>query len=234
MILDDVPHQGKGIPFMETLYVFLTGPAIWFAFIVFVGGLILRLTYLFALSRASDRVFYNHKNASFGLKSILYWLIPWGSVSLRQQPIFSFVVFVFHVCLLSVPLFLSAHIILWEEAFEIDLWSMPDKWSDWLTIVFIICAIFLFIRRVVKPEVRILTTSWDYILLGLTALPFVTGFLAYHQWGPYKVMLILHILVAEVLLIIIPFSKLGHIILFFFTRLFIGFEMGGRRGARSW
>jgi hypothetical protein len=47
-------------------------------------------------------------------------------------------------------------------------------------------------------------------------------------------MLILHILTAEVLLVIIPFSKLGHIILFFFTRAFIGFEMGARRGARTW
>jgi len=219
---------------MEALYGFLIGPAIWLVFIFFIGGLVLRLTYLFALSRVTDRVFYNHMNASFGLKSILHWLIPWGSVSLRLQPVFSLVIFVFHICLLAVPLFLSAHIMLWEEAFGIDLWSMPDKWADILTIIFIGCAIFLFVRRVVRPEVRILTTAWDYILLVLTTLPFVTGFLAYHQWGPYKVMLILHILIAEILLILIPFSKLGHIILFFFTRVFIGFEMGGRRGARSW
>jgi hypothetical protein len=219
---------------METLYGFLIGPAIWFAFIFFVGGLVLRSTYLFALSRVTDRVFYNHMNASFGLKSIVHWLIPWGSVSLRMQPVFSLVIFVFHVCLLAIPLFLSAHIMLWEEAFGIDLWSMPDKWADILTIIFIGCAVFLFIRRVVRPEVRILTTAWDYILLVLTTLPFVTGFLAYHQWGPYQLILILHIIIAEILLILIPFTKLGHIILFFFTRVFIGFEMGGRRGSRSW
>jgi hypothetical protein len=47
-------------------------------------------------------------------------------------------------------------------------------------------------------------------------------------------MLILHIIFSEILLILIPFTKLGHMILFFFTRAFIGFEMGGRRGARSW
>ena len=92
----------------------------------------------------------------------------------------------------------------------------------------------MFIRRLVRPEVRILTSVWDYTLLLLTLAPFVTGVLAYHQWGPYETILILHILFAEVLLIVIPFSKLGHIILFFFTRAFIGFEMGGRRGARTW
>jgi len=58
--------------------------------------------------------------------------------------------------------------------------------------------------------------------------------MAYHHWGPYELILILHILFSEILLILIPFSKLGHMILFFFTRSYIGFEMGGRRGARSW
>jgi len=72
------------------------------------------------------------------------------------------------------------------------------------------------------------------VLLGLTVLPFLTGFLAYHQFGPYETMLILHIIFSEILLVLIPFTKLGHMILFFFSRAFIGFEMGGRRGARSW
>ena len=71
-------------------------------------------------------------------------------------------------------------------------------------------------------------------LLSVGALPFATGFLAYHQIGPYELLMILHLLTAEIILILIPFTKLAHMILFFFTRAFIGFEMGGRRGARSW
>jgi len=219
---------------MDGLYVFLTGPALWITFIIFIGGLILRLAYLFGLSRERDRVFYNHMSFSWAMKSILHWLIPWGSVSLRLQPVFSLVFFVFHVCLLGVPLFLLAHNMLWEEAFGFGLWSLPDVWADILTVILIGCAIFLFVRRLVRLEVRILTTLWDYTVLVLTTLPFVTGFLAYHQQGPYEVMLLLHVVFAEILLIVIPFSKLGHIILFFFTRAFIGFEMGGRRGARPW
>jgi nitrate reductase gamma subunit len=90
------------------------------------------------------------------------------------------------------------------------------------------------IRRIVRSEVRILTETWDWVLLGFIALPFLTGFLAYHQFGPYELLMTLHLLTAEILLILIPFTKLAHMILFFFTRAFIGFEMGGRRGARSW
>lgn len=219
---------------MVELYTFLAGPALWVAFFIFFGGLVFRIAYLYGLSKERDRVFYNHMDAKWAFRSIVHWLIPWGSVSMRNQPVFSLVFFVFHVCLLGIPLFLYAHNMLWDEAFGVSLPSMSDGLADTLTIVLIVCIAFLFVRRLVRPEVRILTTAWDYTLLLLTAAPFATGLLAYHQWGPYQLMLILHILFAEILLVIIPFSKLGHVILFFFTRAFIGFEMGTRRGARTW
>ena len=153
---------------------------------------------------------------------------------MRQQPVFSLMAFIFHITLLAVPLFLNAHNILWDESWGISLWSLPDALSDVMTVILLISIIYLLIRRIVRSEVRILTGTWDYVLLGLTALPFVTGFLAYHQFGPYEWLMILHLLTAEIILILIPFTKLAHMILFFFTRAFIGFEMGGRRGARSW
>jgi len=216
------------------IYDFLTGPALWFAFIFFIGGLFVRIAFLFRLSRKKDRVIYNHFSSSWGLRSVIHWMIPWASASMRQQPFFTLVGFLFHLSLLTVPLFLDAHILLWDDAFGVSLWSLPDALADGMTVVLLAAAVFLFVRRLIRPEVRILTSSWDYALLILTVLPFLTGFLAYHQWGPYELLLILHILLGEILLMLIPFTKLGHMLLFFFTRAFIGFEMGGRRGARTW
>ena len=218
----------------NSIYAFLTGPALWFTFIFFIGGLLIRLAFLLRLSRKKDRVIYNHIDLDWGLRSIFHWLIPFASVSMRQQPIFSLVAFIFHLTLIAVPLFLSAHILLWEEAFGVTLWSIPDRLADGLTLVFLAAALFLFIRRRIRPEVRILTTAWDYALLIITMLPFITGFLAYHQWGPYEATLILHILFGQILLILIPITKLAHMILFFFTRAFFGFGMGGGGGAQSW
>ena len=216
------------------MYNFLTGPALWATFIIFGGGLLLRIVWLYLLSRKKDQVIYNHASFAWGVKSIFYWMLPWGSASMRLQPVFTLMVFVFHVTLLAVPLFLYAHNILWDEAFGISLWSMPNLWADVMSVTLIASIMYLVIRRIVRSEVRILTGAWDYILLGITALPFLTGFLAYHQLGPYEPIMIAHVLTAELLLIFIPFTKLGHMVLFFFTRAFIGFEMGGRRGARSW
>jgi nitrate reductase gamma subunit len=218
----------------HAVYRFLSGPALWFSMTVFLGGLALRLGYLYRLSRRKDPVIFNHASFRWGFKSILFWLVPWATVSMRSQPVFTGVVFAFHFCLLAVPLFLDAHNVLWDEAFGVSLWSMPDVWADGLTFAFLAATLFVVVRRIVRPEVRILTSAWDYSLMALTALPFLTGFLAYHQIGPYELMLPLHIGLAEILLIVIPFSKLAHMLLFFFSRAFIGFELGSRRGARAW
>ena len=216
------------------MYAFLTGPAVWIAMTVFLVGLLVRVIFLIGLSRERDRIVYNHSSFSWGLKSILHWIFPWTSASTRQQPIFALAVFIFHLSLLAVPLFLNAHNVLWDESFGVSLWSMPDAVADTLTVLLIVSGLFLFFRRLVRPEVRILTGVWDYILLILTMTPFISGFLAYHQWGNYEVSFYIHIISAEILLILIPFTKLSHMILFFFTRAFIGFEMGNRRGARAW
>ena len=216
------------------MYGLLTGPILWITFIIFLGGLAVRMVFLFRLSRKKDSVFYNHVSLSWGLKSILHWILPWASASMRKQPFFTLMVFSFHLTLLTIPLFLDAHNVMWDEALGLSLWSIPDILADVMTIILVASAVFLIIRRIRRAEVRILTSAWDYALLILTTAPFITGFFAYHQWGPYETLLILHIVSAQVLLILIPFTKLSHMILFFFTRAFIGFEMGGRRGARSW
>ncbi len=219
---------------MNDFYEFLTGPALWATFALFIVGLIVRSTYLYGLSKERDRVFYNHVDLKWGIRSIFHWLVPLGSVSLRTQPLFSIAFYLFHLCLFGVPLFLLAHNTLFQKAFGFSLPSLPDSLADIFTAIFILAALVLLARRLLRPEVRILSTAWDYFLLIFTCVPFITGFLAYHQFAPYKPILILHVLLAEILLVIIPFSKLGHVILFLPSRAFIGFEMGTRRGTRTW
>lgn len=225
---------------MYQLFEILRGPGAWLAFTVFLVGLAVRLAFLLGLSKERDKVIYNHFNWSWAWRSIGHWLLPLGSVSFRQQPLFGLVFWVFHLCLLAVPLFLSAHNVLWNQAFGVSLPSLPDQLADYGAMAVMAAVVFLFVRRLARPEVRILSSSWDYALLLLVLAPFLFGFLAYRQIGPYDVMLNLHILFGELLLVIIPFSKLGHVMLFFFTRAFIGSEMGGRReiegrlGAHTW
>ena len=127
-----------------------------------------------------------------------------------------------------------AHNILWDERWGISWWSLSESVTDTMTIIFLVAATGLVIRRVALPEVRIVTTAYDFLLMLIAAAPFITGFLAYHQWGPYKAMLIIHVLCGEIMLIAIPFTKLSHSLVFFLTRAHIGSEMGQRREAKTW
>ena len=65
-------------------------------------------------------------------------------------------------------------------------------------------------------------------------LTFLSGVLAYHQWGPYRPILILHVISSEILLMTLPFSKLGHMLLFYFSRACMGAEYGKILKACDW
>ena len=103
-----------------------------------------------------------------------------------------------------------------------------------LTIIFLMCGGFFLFRRIFVRRVRVLTTVWDFFILFVTLTPFVTGFLAFRQWFDYSTVMIVHIVSGELMLILIPFTKLGHMIYFFMYRLLIGSEYSFGQGKRAW
>jgi nitrate reductase gamma subunit len=215
------------------MYEFVRGPLLWVSFIVFIGGMIYRVATLISLSKKKDKVVYDHFNTGWALRSIFHWLLPLNH-TVAQYPVYSILTYLFHVVLLGVPIFLLAHNVLWYESWQISWWSLPEDVADYLSLLMLALILFLMIRRMVVPYARIVTTAYDYALLLVVALPFLTGYLAYHQWINYQWMLILHILSGELMLILIPFTKLSHMVLFFLSRAHIGSEFGQRRGTVTW
>lgn len=132
------------------------------------------------------------------------------------------------------PIFLSAHVVLVEEAFKISWPVLNDGVADLLTGVIIAALLFFAGRRLLVPEIKFLTSAMDFVLICIVLLPFLTGFLAYHQVVAYRWMTIVHILSGEFMLIIIPFSRLAHMITAPLTRAYTGSEFGNVRHARDW
>lgn len=216
------------------MYAFVTGPLAWLAFGIFFTGLIIRVVrYIRGLDWQADRVAYREQ-APYGmrgaLRSIFFWILPYGTRGWRLYPGFTFMVFVFHIGLLITPLFLLGHNMLLRQRWGFSLWTLPEPVADVLTVLVIVAAIFIVLRRVALPEVRILTKPYDILLIVLATAPFATGFLAYHQVGNYHFWLITHILTGEALLVCIPFTKLSHFVLFFLSRAQIGMDYGIKRG----
>jgi nitrate reductase gamma subunit len=124
--------------------------------------------------------------------------------------------------------------VLWDEAFSISWWTLPDAVADIMTIIVILGAIYFLVRRITQPEVKFVTSVSDFVILAIVAAPFITGFLAYHQWLSYPLVMCLHVLAGDIMLAAIPFTRLSHMIFSPFTRAYMGSEFGKVRHARDW
>lgn len=219
---------------MHAIYEFVSGPLAWVAFVVFIAGSFYRLIDMIRLVVKKERFIFSYMSWKYSFRSMLKWIIPFGSEGWKHNPSLTIVTFVFHICLLVVPIFLLSHIILWDESWNVSWWSLPDSLADVMCVVVIASCIFFLIRRITSPEVQYVTSYSDYVILAIVAAPFITGFLAYHQWFEYQLFVILHILSGEIMLMVIPFTRLSHMLYSPFTRAYMGSEFGGIRNARDW
>jgi nitrate reductase gamma subunit len=219
---------------MHAIYAFVAGPLAWAAFLLFFGGLLVRVVQLLVRVNKTEKFIFTYMSWKYSLRSIFHWIIPFGTVNWRRHPVLTVVTFLFHICLLAVPIFLLAHVVLVDETWWLSWWALPDGAADALSLIVIAGCLFFLIRRLTRPEVKFVTDASDYILLIVVAAPFITGFLAYHQWVGVRWMTILHMFSGEVMLAAIPFTRLSHMIFSVFTRAYMGSEFGKVRHAQDW
>ena len=216
-----------------TIYDFVRGPLVWVAFIGFFAGLIYQIVSMARLAKR-DKVVYATFDAKYGARSLLHWVIPFAGRNTRMHPVYTIISYAFHICVLVTPLFVMGHAVLWHESWGIRWWSLPEVTADLMSLVGIFACLFFMLRRLVLPQVRNVTDRTDYLLALLVMAPFVTGFVAHQQWLPYKAMGIAHILTGVAWLLLIPWTRLIHMIWFPFTRAYMGSEFGAVRHSRDW
>jgi len=197
------------------MYQFVTGPLAWLSFAIFFIGLIVRIVlYYNGLDWKIHRV-TRTENISRGIKgasrSVFLWPFSFGIGSWRKNPGFTILIFTFYVGLIVTPIFLLAHNIILKERWGLRFWTLQETATDILTIIVIVIGVFLILRSIALPQIRNITTVYDYVLLAVSVAPFITGFLAYHQVPDYKSWLIAHIICGEIMLMVIPFIKLWHV-----------------------
>ena len=216
-----------------SIYNLVRGPFVWIAFLVFIGMSVYKVRRLYLMAKNEKVVLPSIKIEAAG-RSILHWIVPFGSRNWRMRWPVTITTFVFHIGLIFTPIFLLSHNILWYESWGLSWWSLPEKVADMMTLLVIVTSVIFFMRRIFAPEVRFVTSSNDLLILAISFFPFLTGFLAYHSLLlPYKAMLIVHILFGEAMLIAIPFTRLAHMFYFFMTRAFMGSQAAGW-GGKDW
>jgi len=151
-----------------------------------------------------------------------------------QRAPFNVVVgWLWHLGFLIALLLFIPHIALIKSVLGIYWPGLPNPLVDLVTAVTLVALIATLVHRLMHPVKKRISTFEDYLVWTLTFLLVLTGYLAYHRIvNPYPLALGLHILTAEVFLILLPFTKLTHIFTAFIARWYNGASFG-RRGVQS-
>jgi nitrate reductase gamma subunit len=192
------------------------GPLFRIAFSLMLLGL-LRVLFLTmtgvieAWRRSPDRIV----NWQEVRRQTLAWLVPVGRLW-RQRAGYSTLSLFFHMGLIVAPLALAAHALLWKHAIGYAWPALPLMVVNWLTLVAIAAGLGLVVARLLDSRTRGVSRAQDYFWPLLLILPFVTGYLCLNAAiGPrtYEWLMLTHIYAADLILLLVPFTKLSHCIL---------------------
>jgi len=200
---------------METWLEWARGPFFKFAFILMILGLARHLVIVTAgivgaMRRAGDKTI----PWKAVLLATVQWLLPFGKV--RSRPLFSLASMTFHAGMILTPVLILPHIELWKRGLGIAWPSISHAAADVLTLVTVAAAAAVLAGRLGTARSRSLSRLQDILLPVLIAIPFLSGFLAMHPaYNPlgYTFMMLIHVMSGNVIFILIPFSKLGHMVL---------------------
>ncbi len=154
-------------------------------------------------------------------KKSLGWIVPVNALRGTRIP-FTVASAVFHAGMLMVPVFLAGHVALIERGTGISWPTLPAAAADALTLAALAGLGVLLLYRLLERAARFLSGPQDYLLLALCIVAFLSGYFVAHPKGsplPFTLMYLGHLLSAELILVLIPFSKLAHALLFASTRI---------------
>ena len=180
----------------------------WAVFIILSLGIIARTAFtVFRIIKSTGHDDSRRVNA---LSTLGRLFLPFHNAIIKR-PLYASARYVFHACLIIVPIFLSGHIALWEESmFEWNWGAIPDEWADWMTLLLLGLSVYFLARHIVFKDIRQNSSGSDYILIIITALPFMTGYFLTHGTLDSVVFLknnmwTIHILSGEAMLFMIVF-----------------------------
>ncbi len=154
-------------------------------------------------------------------KKSLGWIVPVNALQ-GTRILFTAASAVFHAGMLLVPLFLAGHVALVQKGIGLSWPALPFVAADGLTIAALVSLGVVLLYRLLDRAARFLSGAQDYLLLLLCIAAFVSGYFVAHPARnplPFDLTYLLHLLSAELILLVLPFSKLCHALLFPSTRI---------------
>ena len=215
------------------LLLWVRGPALQIATVIFLLGVVVRLAEILMLGRKKDLAEARGSAVAGGLRTIFSRSIP--DRGTLQRSTFNVVAgYIFHIGFFVVLLLFAPHILLFEDVMGVSWPSLPTPVVDATAVVTMIALLAVLAHRLWHPVMRFLSRFQDYLVWLVTFLPVVTGYLAFHRVdvAPPPTLIMIHILSVELLMVIFPFTKLMHAFTLFMARYYNG-AISGYRGVNS-
>ena len=205
------------------------GPGLDIAVSIFLLGVVLRLIEIYSLGRKKDLAAPRHVPGASGWHTLFRRSVPPVGM-VKRSPVSYIGGYVFHIGLAIVVFFFAPHIKLIESLTGLSWPGLPSQFVDFVAVVTMAAMVVVLADRINKPVKRYLSTFQDWFTWTVTFLPVLTGWMAVqHLLLPYTTMLALHILSVEVLLIVLPFTKLFHAFTLWGSRYYNG-AVNGHKG----
>jgi nitrate reductase gamma subunit len=205
----------------------IDGPLWYFSLAVFCIGVLWQLVKIIFASRKQDLSVARASASSGAVKTVFSRFLPHKEIT--SQITVQFVAgYLFHLGLFALLFFAAPHVVFLEENLLGFGWTPLPHWA------FIVSAqaaflglIILWLRRMVNPVSRFISTLDDHIAAILTFVVMLTGCFALLEGSTG--LRLLHRFSVELWLIYFPFSALMHTFTFIPSRAFTG-AWFGRRG----
>jgi nitrate reductase gamma subunit len=196
---------------------------------LFLLGVLWRLIEIYSLGRKKDLSAPRHVAGASGWNTIVRRSLPPEGM-VRKSPVSYVGGYVFHIGLAIVVFLFAPHIKTIQAITGLSWPALPSQFIDLVAVVTLAAMVAVLVDRITKPTKRFLSTFEDWFTWAVTFLPVLTGWLAVrHLLLPYTTMLALHILAVEILLVVLPFTKLFHAFTVWGSRYYNG-AVNGHKG----
>lgn len=208
----------------------IDGPLWYFSLGVFVIGVLFRLFSILRAGLKQDLSQARGGATAGALRNLLTRFIPRRDVATRGRLVLV-AGYLFHLGLFALLFFARPHVDFYAERITGFGWPALPYWAFIVSAeIAFIGLLLLWLHRLLHPVTRLLSSADDHIGTGLVFLVMLTGCLALAQ--SFEPLRLLHLFLAELLLIYFPFSNLMHAFTFAFSRSYSGAVMG-RKGVNA-
>ena len=209
---------------------FVEGPLWYFSATIFVVGVLLRLVDVFRQPSKKDLAQARRSGVPGAMRAVV--TRSWTAEGFSRGATFHLVAgYMFHIGLFVLLLFAAPHVKFIEERILGFGWAPAPYW------VFIVASqfafaglILLWLRRLMHPVMRKISTFDDHAAAILIFVVMLTGCLALLQ--SHDSLRAIHMLTVCLLLLYFPFSRLMHAFTFMVSRSYTGAAMA-RKGVNA-